>query len=142
MPFTTIMVKNIPVAWSAHDLHNCFSSACGGVVGTFIYFTLDEFGHKCGLVELDSQVVAYDLCVKGELQTTTIESGVTAAALSLTPTDVRSLAAWLGFVPADELKQGPTMIYGAPEGPAKYAPLTGTFLFLFLFFFLLSSITC
>lgn len=97
IPFSTIMVKNIPVIWTAYDLHVCFSTF-GVVVGSFIFYLLDESGQKYGLVELKSQAVAYDLSAKRLLQTAvTMESlEVTMVVLNIIPTDVGNLAEWLG----------------------------------------------
>lgn len=96
-PFKTIMVKNIPFNWNPLDLFNCFST-CGSVVGSFIYYSLDNFGNKYGLVEMATHADAFHLCVKG-----VFHAGSTV--FSLLPTDVKGLADWLG-VP-EEMKQGP-----------------------------------
>lgn len=93
IPFTTIMVRNIPFSWQPVDMYNCFSTR-GAVIGTFIYYSVDEFGNKYGLVQMAEHSAAYDLCVKGVLH-------IDETALSLVPTDVKSLAGWLSGTRGD-----------------------------------------
>lgn len=81
-------MKNIPNTWLPVDLHRCFA-AYGMVVGTFLYQDSDEFGNKCGLVEMGSHRAAREVCARvGFVRSE-------KAVLSILPTNVMNLAEWL-----------------------------------------------
>lgn len=93
------MVKNIPFDWQPSHFYDFFSSY-GRVVGTFIFYTLDDLGKRYGLIEIESPMVAYDLCVKRTLQ-------VKSAVMRLFAADVKSLAEWLQ-VTLEDMKRSPS----------------------------------